>query len=121
MSITNTKTIAGINVSGSTFTGSVVNSGKITASGIAISDSTITGAIVDSGYLVWSGIRSTARAGSLGALKAISISGPTFTGGISNAGALSAGSTAISVSGVTTFTAGSSIVNRLDLRAALPN
>ena len=41
-----------------------------------------------------------------GANKAISITGPTFTGGISNAGTLAAANTGIIVSGVTTFAGG---------------
>ena len=97
-----------------TFTGNISNAGTgtITAkTGIDIVGSTITGAIVDSGNLLASahGILIDSASRIAGASKAISISGPTFTGGISNAGALAAGTTAISVSGVTTFTGG--IVN----------
>ena len=95
----------------STFVGNVSNSGTITAqTAISIVHSTITGAIVDNGVILGSGhgILIDGASQITSAATAIKISGPTFTGGISSAGTLSAGGTkaGILVSGVTSFSGG---------------
>ena len=65
----------------------------------------ITGEIVDSGYLV-GGIAIDSASTIAGAPSAIAVTGSTFTGGISNAGKLSASSVGITVHGVTDFSGG---------------
>ena len=95
----------------STFVGNVSNSGTITAqTAINIVHSSITGAIVDNGIILGSsrGIVIDSASQITSTATAIKISGPTFTGGISSAGTLSAGGTkaGILVSGVTGFSGG---------------
>jgi len=93
--------------------GNISNFGTISAkTGIAIKGTTITGAIVDSGVILGTthGIFIDGTSTINASHTAISVSGPTFTGGISKAGTLSApGAVGILVSGVTTF--GGGIVN----------
>ncbi len=93
----------------STFTGGITNAGTITAStGIAIAGSTINGAIVDSGNILASkvgiSIDSASRVST--ATSAIQITGPSFTGGISNAGTVSARNSPVAIYGVTIFSGG---------------
>ena len=92
-----------------TFTGSVSNSGTITAkTGIGVGDSTINGSIVDSGNIVASshGLLIDSASKIAGAATAILITGPTFTGGITNAGMVlgANGDYGIRVNGTTSFT-----------------
>ena len=74
------------------FGGNVSNAGTITAkTGISIVGSTVNGAIVDSGTLnaTSRGILIDNTSKIVSSPTAIRINGPTFTGGISNAGAIS--------------------------------
>jgi hypothetical protein len=76
----------------SSFDGSIVNSGRITAkTGIAVVDSTISGAIVDSGSIAATsrGILIGSAGEILAAKTAIDIAGGVFKGGISNFGVIS--------------------------------
>ncbi len=94
----------------STFAGTIANSGAITAkTGISIVDGTIQGQIVDTGNVLATGhgilIDSASRITSTGT--AVTITAPTFTGGVSNAGAIStSGASGIGVGLTTTFTGG---------------
>jgi uncharacterized protein with beta-barrel porin domain len=91
-------TSSGISLkSGVIMTGSVTNSGTITG-GISVADSTINGAIVDSGILA-GGIAIDRASKITTNGTAVQISGPTFSGGISNAGTISAGGNGIFVGG----------------------
>ncbi len=105
------RTGGGVTAPISTFVGNVSNSGTITAqTAINIVHSTITGAIIDSGIILGSshGILIDGASSITSASTAIKISGPTFTGGLSSAGTVSAGGTkaGILVSGVTKFAGG---------------
>jgi len=123
---TNIGQISGIEVSGSTFTGNVANSGTITTSGIAvsgssidgrvenagtltggisISDSTITGGIYSGGTLS-GGISIDTASEVSRSLFAVEVNGPTFTDGITNAGTISANTTALWIFNVTDFGGG---------------
>jgi hypothetical protein len=107
-------TVSEILVSGSTFTGNISNSGTIsgTVTGIAIVDSsTITGAIIDSGIIAPTkagvfGISVENFSEITGTQTAIKITGPTFAGGINNAGTLSGTYNGIFVGGADGFTGG---------------
>ena len=81
-----------------TFTGSIVNSGTVSApTAIRIANhSTIVGSILDSGVILATnlGISVDATSEIVATKTAIKISGPSFTGGISNAGTISAANTA---------------------------
>ncbi len=94
----------------STFAGTIANSGAITAkTGISIVDGTIQGQIVDTGNVLATGhgilIDAASRITSTGT--AVTITAPTFTGGVSNAGAIStSGASGIGVGLTTTFTGG---------------
>jgi len=85
----------------STFAGNISNSGTITAkTGIAIVGSTIHGSIVDNGVLLGSSHGITVDSASkliANTATAIAISGPTFTGGISNAGTILGHSAALAI------------------------
>jgi uncharacterized protein with beta-barrel porin domain len=92
----------------STFTGNLSNAGTITANtGIGVSYATIAGAIIDSGNIEGSnhGIAIDSNSKIAGAATAIAVTGPTFTGGISNAGSIAAQSVGIMVASQT-FTGG---------------
>jgi hypothetical protein len=112
--ITNTGTLfeqsgGGIDVfDPSTFNGSINNSGTITGRiGINVAASTIDGAIVDSGDINAGGFGDTAiSVDQFSAIDpttgaGIAINGPTFLGGLTNAGAISAPAEGIFVGGTT--------------------
>ncbi|HEY1981774.1 MAG TPA: autotransporter domain-containing protein [Xanthobacteraceae bacterium] len=87
---TNSGTITGINITSATVTGNVVNSGAIAPNGISLnSSSTISGAIEDGGTLI-GGVRIDSTSGIAASHTGIVIDGPTFAGGITNAGTISA-------------------------------
>ena len=95
--------------------GNISNSGTIAAkTGIHIASfgtfvgSTINGSIVDSGAILASahGILIDAVSAIVSTGTAIKLTGPTFTGGISNNGTISAGGAGIEVAGTTTFLGG---------------
>jgi uncharacterized protein YhjY with autotransporter beta-barrel domain len=112
--IDNSRTISAGNVgialaSVPTFTGNIANSGTVTAkTAISVLDSNITGAIIDTGTILATGqgIAIDRFSKISAANTAIEIAGPTFTGGISNAGRISAGTFAIAVGNVATFSGG---------------
>src|SRR5262249_43604640 len=85
------------------FGGNITNSGALAgATGIKVIASTIQGQIADSGSILASGhgifIDSTSKVTVTGFLNAdVLVTGPTFAGGISNAGALSSGATGIGI------------------------
>jgi uncharacterized protein with beta-barrel porin domain len=114
---TNTFNIACMIVS-SNVAGDIGNSGTISAGGITVLGSTITGHIFDSGIIA-GGILLDGTSKLLVATgNAISITGSSFGGGITNGGTISAGAgTAIAVNGTTTF--GGGITNIGTLTAAL--
>ncbi|HEX3708763.1 MAG TPA: autotransporter domain-containing protein, partial [Pseudolabrys sp.] len=85
----------------------------ISPSGIAFQNGTIAGQINSSG-IVDGGISLDSRSKITSTTTAISITGPAFTGGISNAGTLSAASGGIIVSGVTSFSGGIANSGRID-------
>ena len=94
---TNSGSTRGICVINQTFTGNVnnTNTGIITTSGISVTNSTITGQDLDSGTLT-GGITIDSKSKIVSTKTAISITGPMFAGGISNAGTVS-GATAIRI------------------------
>jgi hypothetical protein len=105
---TNSGATACITVNNTSFTGTLGNTGTISPgpTGIAVvNHSTITGQITDSGTISASshGIlidnSSAIRGG--GTFSAVAITGPTFAGGISNAGTITAGRSAIVISAPT--------------------
>ena len=77
----------------------------ISTSGIKVTDSTITGSILDSGTLT-GGISIDSASKIASASIAIQVTGPTFAGGISNAGKLAGTKTGIQLHGTTTFAGG---------------
>ena len=92
----------------STFDGNITNGGTITAkTGIGVIGSTIVGSIVDSGSLLATrvGISIDGTSKISGGATAIAITGPTFTGGISNAGVVlgANGDYGIRINGTTSF------------------
>jgi hypothetical protein len=107
--------MAGITITSATVSGSINNTGSITSTGISVNtSSTINGSILSSGTLV-GGITLDGTSQILAATTAIKVTGPTFTGGISNAGLISAGAgyngifvggTISTVANVTTFSGG---------------
>jgi len=110
---TNAGTISGIEVSGSTFTGNVANSGTISTSGIGVSDSALTNGVlynqgtIDGGVSVFG----STITGSVYGIEnltgtingGISVSGSTITGDVYNDGTITGG---ISVSGDATIGGG---------------
>ncbi len=104
-------TIACILVQNTSFSGNVSNAGTISPSGIFVNHATIAGSIVNSGNLAGGiSIDSTSRISS--ANTAIKITGPTFSGELTNAGAISTTGNdrpGIFIGGVTNFSG--SIVN----------
>jgi outer membrane autotransporter protein len=104
---TNNGTITGINISSAIVTGNVSNAGTISPNGINVTNSTINGAILDSGNLA-GGIRITDSASQIinATGVGISITGPFFSGGISNAGTITAFSSGIAVVNVSSFGGG---------------
>jgi hypothetical protein len=120
----NAGTIPGIIVTGATVSGNIfnTNTGLITATGISvINHSTINGAILSSGTIEAGGISvdrsSTITGGAYPNYSAINVSGPTFLGGITNAGTLSGTLNGVlvgalsSASSVTVTTFGGGITN----------
>ncbi|MGA9430940.1 MAG: hypothetical protein WBV65_15555, partial [Xanthobacteraceae bacterium] len=100
-------TKTGITVYNATIGGTLTNSGTVTG-GIAIDSSTINGQISDTGLLS-GGIFVDSASKITSANTAILITGPTFTGGISNFGTISStgfGRIAILLDGGSTFTGG---------------
>jgi hypothetical protein len=95
-------------ISNTAFSGGVTNVGTIGAGGIAVISSTLqSGGIIDIGTIV-GGIKVDSNStivGSSGAAIAV-IDTPTFGGGISNAGAISATTNGVLVSAVSAFTGG---------------
>ncbi|HLH89403.1 MAG TPA: autotransporter domain-containing protein [Xanthobacteraceae bacterium] len=89
------------------FEGNITNSGTITAkTGILVQNAGISGAIVDSGIINAShiGIIVRSQASVVATRMAVAITGPTFTGGITNTGTI-AGATGLFIgSQVSTFT-----------------
>jgi uncharacterized protein with beta-barrel porin domain len=83
-------TVANVCVHNTSFTGSITNEGKISPSGIAFQNGTITGKINSAG-VVNGGISLDATSKITATQSSIEITGTSFTGGISNAGTLSAG------------------------------
>ena len=81
-------TVAGFCVTNTSFSGSITNEGTISPSGIALSNGTITGAISSTGTIT-GGISLDHASKIIATATAISISGPSFSGGISNAGTIS--------------------------------
>jgi hypothetical protein len=93
---TNAGTVACIVVANTSFTGNLSNTGTISPSGIAVTGSTITGSILSSGTLIGGiSIDTASRINSAGS--AIYISGPSFSGGITNNGNIFAHNTGIDV------------------------
>jgi uncharacterized protein with beta-barrel porin domain len=106
----NTGTVGCILYRNSNLSGQVGNgtSGVVTRTGISVLNSTIAGSLIDSGTLfggIAIGAASTITASANGNTgDAVYVSGPSFSGGISNAGTLfSALEVGIHVSGVSTF------------------
>ena len=91
-------TVAGLCVSNTNVTGSIDNSGTISPSGIKFSNGTMTGQILSSGTIN-GGISLDSASKISGTNTDISVIGPTFTGGISNAAALSSAFYGIFVGG----------------------
>jgi hypothetical protein len=108
---TNTTTITGIDVISAAVTGNIANTGTISPNGISINtNSTITGAIQDSGTIGGGiSVDGTSQINSAGN-HAILITGPNFTGGISNGGTIKTTGTNqwddIVIQGVSTFSGG---------------
>jgi outer membrane autotransporter protein len=103
---TNTGIITGININAANVTGNISNTGTISPNGINLTNSTITGGILDSGNLA-GGIHITDSASQINATAVgISITGPVFSGGITNAGAIAATGTGIAVLNVSSFGGG---------------
>jgi hypothetical protein len=115
---TNAAVITGIAINNSTLTSGITNSGTISPNGIVLSNaSTINGAIVDTGTLAGGiSLDHTSRIAA-GGTTAINVTGPTFTGGISNAGTVT-GFRAISIFGGALFTGGITNSGAVSLRAA---
>jgi uncharacterized protein with beta-barrel porin domain len=107
--VVNNGTIApgGVSVANSTVTGYIINSDAMSG-GITVANSTIAGGIADNGTTFLGGIAIDSRSvitGS-GTITAVAVSLSTFSGGISNAGVISANGTGISIGGVSTFGGG---------------
>jgi len=98
-------TTACVAVTNTSFTGDITNEGTITPGGITFNNGTITGSIASSG-IISGGISLDSASAITSAGTAILITGPTFSGGISNAGTISGATGGIIVSGVTTFSGG---------------
>ncbi|MGO8738754.1 beta strand repeat-containing protein [Rhodoblastus sp.] len=115
---------AGVLVEGvGSFTGNISNSGTISApTGVSLVGAEINGAIRDSGVISATshGILIDAASIIFATKTAISITGPTVAGGISNAGSISAGGSrnGINVNGVTSFSGGISNSGVISLHAA---
>jgi Hint domain len=106
----------------STAAGNITNVGAITAifTGISIEESTIRGSIVDTGIIEAGthGIFINSASAIISSATAISIRGPTFTGGIENDGTISAANgVGIDVTNVSTFDGG--ITNTGTISAAV--
>lgn len=124
--VSNSGVLSGICVINTTVNGSVGNAaaGRITTSGISVTNSTINGQIFNAGTLV-GGISIDATSKVAANNTAVSITGPTFIGGITNAGLISStsgigilvGFTAAGASNVTQFSGG--ITNSGTISAAL--
>ena len=86
----NTGAISCIQVTNTTFTGNITNAGTISPGGITFTGSAMTGYVLDSGPLIAGGISldSASKISSVSAT-AISITGSTFLGGITNNGTIS--------------------------------
>ena len=86
----NTGAINCIQVTNTTFTGNITNAGTISPGGITFTGSAMTGYVLDSGPLIAGGISldSASKISSVSAT-AISITGSTFLGGITNNGTIS--------------------------------
>jgi uncharacterized protein with beta-barrel porin domain len=99
-------TVANICVQNTSFTGSITNEGTISPSGITFKNGTINGQISSSGIIA-GGISLDSASKIISTTgTAIKITGPTFSGGISNAGTISAGVNGIFVDLVSTFSGG---------------
>jgi hypothetical protein len=133
---TNASVISGIEVSDSSFSGNVINEGTITNSGIAVSGSSIDGRVENSGTLTGGiSISDSTVAGGIGvsgdfsggisidadskvtrSFFAVDVSSvSSFTDGITNAGTISANTTALWIFEVTDFTGGITNSGRFQL------
>ncbi|HTV30405.1 MAG TPA: autotransporter outer membrane beta-barrel domain-containing protein [Xanthobacteraceae bacterium] len=101
-----TVTPGDVTVANSTVTGSITNNDTIATGGIVVTSSTIGDSIADNGNNLAGGIAvdhlSVINSGGTG----IGVSSGTFSGGISNAGALTSAFSGIAISSVTSFDGG---------------
>lgn len=104
--VSNSGTVSGYCVSG-TVNGGITNSGAITATGISFTNGTLNGKILNNGTIV-GGITLDHNSSINTSRSSILLQGPTFTGGISNAGTIVPflPAFAIEVNGGTTFGGG---------------
>jgi hypothetical protein len=104
----NNGTLSCDQVTNTSFSGYITNNGIIAPNGIAVTNSTITGGIDDDGTTLSGGVAVDSRSQiiGVGSITAISISESTFSGGVSNAGIITAAGSGISVGGVSTFAGG---------------
>jgi hypothetical protein len=103
-------TTANVCVQNTSFTGNITNEGTISPSGIALVNGTITGAI-SSTSVIKGGISLDNQSAIIANGTAIFVGGPTFTGGIRNAGTISARGTGIVAGFGTISTFGGGIAN----------
>jgi uncharacterized protein with beta-barrel porin domain len=101
----NTTSVSGLCVTNTSFSGNIDNTGTISPSGIKFTNGSITGKISSSGTIV-GGISLDVNSKIISAATAILINGPTFTGGISNAGTVSGGGFGIYLYTVKNFSGG---------------
>jgi hypothetical protein len=109
-------TTANVCVQNTSFTGNITNEGTIGPSGIALVNGTITGAIASTG-IINGGISLDAHSAIIANGTAIFVGGPTFTGGISNAGTISSNATGIQAGFGTISTFAGGITNTGTLSA----
>ncbi len=91
-------TTACVAVTNTSFSGSITNEGTIAPGGINFTSGTIAGSIVSSGTIA-GGISLDSMSSIVSLTTSIAITGPTFTGGITNAGRISATGTGIIIGG----------------------
>ncbi|WP_294534478.1 hypothetical protein, partial [uncultured Rhodoblastus sp.] len=104
------QTVAGYCVTNTSFTGAVANEGTIAPSGITLANGTITGQITSSGVIL-GGIALDQNSAITSGKTAIAIGGPTFLGGIANAGAISGAEVGIRVGAAQGTTSASNVVS----------
>jgi uncharacterized protein with beta-barrel porin domain len=99
-------TTANVCVQNTSFTGNITNEGTISPSGIALVNGTVTGSISSTG-VIKGGISIDKNSALMALGSAIFFSAPTLTGGIHNAGTVSAGGTGIlAIGNISTFAGG---------------